>query len=191
MWVYIVCVETLCIRHNKLAKQNISQVFHRKALPTRHSRKPAVTICHDFSHSSCVLNTCFTSQEDLSQATRENFFTFQFALSLYTFSHTQPLQWNPIWNTGYKRLKKITIKFDTELKPTQNNCKSQLYSPYKSCSASPNIPKIYCSQGSHITIAIVGILPIKLLSEFLVTGSLLLYFEAKFVNHNGDCFIAA
>ena len=42
----------------------------------------------------------------------------QFALSFHTFSHTQPLQWNHTWNTGYKRLNKITIKFGMELKPT-------------------------------------------------------------------------
>ena len=37
MWVYIVCVETWCIRYDKLAKQNVSWVSRRKALPTRHS----------------------------------------------------------------------------------------------------------------------------------------------------------
>ena len=37
MWVYIVCVETQCIRYDKLAKQNISWVSHGKAVPTRHS----------------------------------------------------------------------------------------------------------------------------------------------------------
>ena len=42
-------------------------------------------------------------------------------LSLHTLSlsHTQSLQLNPILNTGYKRLNKITIKFGTELKPTK------------------------------------------------------------------------
>ena len=36
MQVYIVCVETRCIRYDKLAKQNVSWVSHGKALPTRH-----------------------------------------------------------------------------------------------------------------------------------------------------------
>ena len=49
------------------------------------------------------------------------------ALSLHTLSYTQPLQWNPTNNTGYIRLNVITIKFGTELKPTQNSCKSQHY----------------------------------------------------------------
>ena len=47
MWVYIVWVETWCIKYDKLAKQNVSWVSHGKALPTRHLRKLAVTICHD------------------------------------------------------------------------------------------------------------------------------------------------
>ena len=57
MWVYIVWVETWCIRYDKLAKQNVLRVSCEKALPTRHSRKPAVTICHDSSHSNHVLST--------------------------------------------------------------------------------------------------------------------------------------
>ena len=77
MWVSIVWVETQCIKYDKLAKQNVSQVSHRKALPTRHSQKPAVTICHDSSHSNYVLSTCFTSLEGFSQATRKNIFDLQ------------------------------------------------------------------------------------------------------------------
>lgn len=92
MWVYIVWVETWCIRYEKLAKQNVSRVSHGKALPARHSRKPVVTIYHDSSHSSHELSTCFTSREGFSRATHENFFDLQFALSFHTFSHTQPLQ---------------------------------------------------------------------------------------------------
>ena len=95
MWVYIVWVETVCIKYNKLAKHNVLRVSRRKALPTRHSRKPAITICHDSSHSNHVLNTCFTSRECFSRVARENFFDLQFALSLHTLSHTQPLQRNP------------------------------------------------------------------------------------------------
>ena len=41
-----------------------------------------------------------------------------FILSL---SNTQPLQWNPTINTGYKRLNNITIKFGMEYKPTKHN----------------------------------------------------------------------
>ena len=46
---------------------------------------------------------------------------------IFTFSHTQPIQRNLTYNTGYIRLNRITIKFGTELKPTQISCKSQLY----------------------------------------------------------------
>ena len=63
MWIYIMWVETWYIRYDKFEKLNISRVSHGKALPVRHSRKPVVTICHDSSHSSHVLSTCFTSRE--------------------------------------------------------------------------------------------------------------------------------
>ena len=127
MWIYIVCVETWCIRYEKLPKQDILWVSREKALFARHSRNPTVTICHDSLHSNHVLSTCFTSQESFSRATCENFFALHFALSLHTLSHTQPLQRNPRQNTGYIRFNIITIKFGTELKLIQNSCKSQLY----------------------------------------------------------------
>ena len=38
----------------------------------------------------------------------------------HSLSHTQPLQLNPIINTRYNKLNKITIKFGTELKPTKH-----------------------------------------------------------------------
>ena len=63
MWVYIVWVKTWCIIYDKLTKQNVSRVSHGKALPARHSRKPAVTICHDFLHFNHVLSTCFSLRE--------------------------------------------------------------------------------------------------------------------------------
>ena len=45
--------------------------------------------------------------------------TLTLSLSL-SHTHTQPLQLNPTINTRYKKLNKITIKFDTELKPTKH-----------------------------------------------------------------------
>ena len=77
MWVYIMWVETWRIRYEKLTKQNVSRVSREKALPTKHSQKPVVTFCHDSSHSSHVLNTCFTSRDGFSQATRKNTFDLQ------------------------------------------------------------------------------------------------------------------
>ena len=46
---------------------------------------------------------------------------YSICLSLHThsLSLTQPLKLNPIINTGYKRLNKITIKVGAELKPTK------------------------------------------------------------------------
>ena len=66
MWVYIVWVETWCIRYDKLAKQNVLWVSRGKALPMKCSRKPAITICHNSSYSSHVLSTCFTLGEVFS-----------------------------------------------------------------------------------------------------------------------------
>ena len=100
-----------------------NRMFRGKALPAKHSWKPAVTICHDSSHSNHVLSTCFTSREVFLRATRENSFDLRWVLNL----HTQPIQRNLTYNTGYIRLNRITIKFGTELKPTQISCKSQLY----------------------------------------------------------------
>ena len=86
MWVYIVWIETRCIKYNKLAKQNVSRVSREKALPAKHSQIPVVTIYHNSSHSNHVLSTCFTSRECYSRATRKNFFGLQlpcvFTLSL-------------------------------------------------------------------------------------------------------------
>ena len=76
MWIYIMCEETWCIKYDKLTKQNVSQVSRGKASPIRHSRKPTVTIHHDFLHSSHVQGTCFTLREDFSYDTCENFLLF-------------------------------------------------------------------------------------------------------------------
>ena len=87
-----------------------------------HVQDTCITLsCPDFSHSSHVQGTCITSQDAYSRATHENTSIFN-ALSLHTLSlsHTQPLQINLTWNTGYKRLNKVTIKFGTELKPTKH-----------------------------------------------------------------------
>ena len=77
--------------------------------------------CPDSSHSSHVQVTCITSRDAYSRATRKNTSVFNlpwvFTLS---FSLTQPLQINPTWNTGYKTLNRITIKFGMKLKPTKH-----------------------------------------------------------------------
>ena len=110
-----------------MVKQNVSRVSRGNALPTKHSWKPAITIYHDSSHSSHVLSTCFTLREVFSWATREISFDLQWVLSLHTLSHTQPIQTNPTYNTGYIRLNRISIKFGMELKPIQISSKPQLY----------------------------------------------------------------
>ena len=49
----------------------------------------------------------------------------------WVFTHflsiTQPLQLNPTINTEYKRLNKITIKFDMELRPTKHVVVNYIY----------------------------------------------------------------
>ena len=101
MWVYIMCVETWCIRYDKIAKQNVSwvydkiakqnvsQVSYGKALPMKYLRKPVVTIYHDSSHSSHVLSTWLHFAGSLSRATRKNSFNLQWCLEFsHSLSHT-------------------------------------------------------------------------------------------------------
>ena len=92
MWVYIVWVKRLCIKYDKIAKQNVLRVSRGKALPAKYLRKPAVTICHDSLHSSHVLSTWLHFMKVFSQATHKNSFDLQFVLSLHTLFHTQPIQ---------------------------------------------------------------------------------------------------
>ena len=91
----------------------------------------AKTSCHHlswlFTFQLCaehMSSFCGKSSRELPAKTP---LIFNDVLSLHTLSHTQPIQRNPTNNIGYIRLNRITIKFDTELKPTQNSCKSQLY----------------------------------------------------------------
>ena len=76
--------------------------------------------CPDSLHSSHMQGTCITSRDAYSRAIHKNTLVFNlpwvFTLSLF---HTQPLQINPTWTTGYKRLNRIIIKFGTKLKPTK------------------------------------------------------------------------
>ena len=122
MWVYIVWVETGCIRYDKLAKQNVSRVFCRKTLLTRHSLKPAVTIYHDSSHSSHVLSTCFTLQEGYSWDTRENFFGLQLSW-VFTLSLTH----NPYNEVFAKGMSIGIANFGPELKTLTLMMFSNLY----------------------------------------------------------------
>ena len=47
-------------------------------------------------------------------------FNLQLLESSHSLSITEPLQSNSTINTGYKKLNRITIKFDTELKPIKH-----------------------------------------------------------------------
>ena len=120
MWVYIVWVQKVCIRLDRLAEQNVSRVFRRKALLARYSRDTAVSIWPDSSHSGYVQGTCFLREilsHELPTKSLQSSIAWVFTHSL---SLTQPLQLNPTINTGYNRLNKIIIKFGTKLKPTKH-----------------------------------------------------------------------
>ena len=112
----------MCIRNDSLAKQNVSWVSRRKALPVRHSRNTAVSILPWlFAFQSCARHMHHFAGCLLASYPQKHL-SFQFALSLHTLSLslTQPLQINITWNIGYKRLNRITIKFGTKLKPTKH-----------------------------------------------------------------------
>ena len=71
------------------------------------------------------------------------------------------------------------------------NSYKQDYNSNKSCSASPNITEIDCSQGCNTFIPPVAVVLIKIFSNIMVTWIFFHNFLAKFVNHLGNCFIAA
>ena len=76
----------------------------------------------------CWAHTSLSRKASRELPTRSSLlFNFPWVFTLF-LSHTQPLQWNPTNNARYIRLNIITTKFGTELQPTQNSCKSQLYS---------------------------------------------------------------
>ena len=88
--VYIVWVQIVCIRNDSSAKQNVSRVSRGKALPTRHSQKPVVSILFWlFAFQSCVGHMLHFAGSLLASYPRKHF-SLQFALSLHTlsFSHT-------------------------------------------------------------------------------------------------------
>ena len=84
MWV-----KTWCSRYAKIAKQNISQVFHGKALPTKYLRKPTIVTLH--IPIMCFAHDSFHGKAS-RKTSREIHFVFNRHLSLHTLSHTQPIQ---------------------------------------------------------------------------------------------------
>ena len=84
MRVYIVWVKTWWSRYTKIAKQNVSQVFHGKALPTNYTRKPAIITFR-------IPVMCFARGLLRGITSHEIHLIFNESLSLRTLSHTQPL----------------------------------------------------------------------------------------------------
>ena len=86
MMVYIVWVKTWWRRYDKIAKQNVSRVSRRKALPSKYSQKPAVMTLH-IPIMCCAHG--FILRKVFSQATCENSFDLQCCLeSSHSLSHT-------------------------------------------------------------------------------------------------------
>ena len=83
--IYIVWVKTWWSRYAKIAKQNVSWVFHRKALLANYSRKPAVmTLCIPIMCSACGSLCRIASHE----SSLEIHLVFNENLSLHTLTHT-------------------------------------------------------------------------------------------------------
>ena len=78
-----------------------------------------------FIFQSCALHVALL-RVSFSRDTCENHLFILWSLSLNTLSHSSLIIRNP-HTYREKWLKKFTIKFGTELKPTQNSCKLQLY----------------------------------------------------------------
>ena len=101
--------------------------FHRCLL-----RKPYSRATHETQLSASVLTfripvmcrayalLCRMLSCEIPAKTSSVFNSFSFHTHTLSLSITQPLQSNPTINTRHKRLNKITIKFDTELKLTKH-----------------------------------------------------------------------
>ena len=110
----------MCFRLDGLTEQNASRVSRRKDLPAKYLRDTTVSIWADSLHSSMCRAHNILGEMLSREIPAKSSSVFK-CLSLHTtFSITQPLQSNPIINTRYKRLNRITIKFGTELKPTKH-----------------------------------------------------------------------
>ena len=89
MWIYIVWIEAWCIRCNKLAKQNVSWVSCGKALPVRHSQKPALIVCHDFfAIQSCAEHMLHFVGSLLASYPRKHLWSSMSLESSHSLSHT-------------------------------------------------------------------------------------------------------
>ena len=87
-------------------------IFGGKTLLARYSQKPAVSILSWlFAFQSCSEHMHHFMGYLLTSYPQKHF-SLQCLESSHSLSLTQPLQINPTWNTKYKRLNIITIKFD-------------------------------------------------------------------------------
>ena len=106
-------------RLDRLAEQNVSREGFTRKILARHSclHLACLFAFQSYARHMLLFAGCLVASY------LWNLFNLQLLESSYSLSlfNTQPLQWNPTINTGYKRLNNITIKFDTEYKPTKHN----------------------------------------------------------------------
>ena len=95
----------------------VSQEGLTRGILARHS---CLHLAWLFAFQSCARNMLPFAGCLVSSYSR-NLFSLQLHESSHSLSNTQPLKWNPIINTGYKKLNNITIKFGTKYKPTRHN----------------------------------------------------------------------
>ena len=139
MWVmgkYIVWVQIMCIRNDSSAKKNVLRVSRGKALPVKHSRKPAVSILSWlFVFQSYAGHTHHFGRCLLTSYPRKHF-SLQFALSLHTHSlshttltnkthmkyrvHKIEQNYNQIWH-GIKANKNIVVNYNFTISPFGNS----------------------------------------------------------------------
>ena len=105
------------IKLDRLAEQNVSRKGLARKILARHS---CLHLAWLFAFQSCARHMLPFARCLVTSYPR-NLFSLQLLESWHSLSTTQPLQWNPTINIGYKRLNNITIKFGTEYKLTKHN----------------------------------------------------------------------
>ena len=105
----------MCIKIDSLANQNVSREGLTCEILARHSCLHLVLTLR--------IPACASHMGHFAGCLVTRYPRKLFSLLLLESSHslfiTQPLQSNLTINTGYKRMNRITIKFNTELKPTK------------------------------------------------------------------------
>ena len=141
MWVYSVGTESVY----QIGQSGKTECF---ASVSREGLTRELLVKHSYLHPILTLRIpvmCKTHASFRGMLSRElPTKTLQSSICLsihtHTLSLTQPLQLNPTINTWYKRLNKITIKFDMKLKPTKQIVVNYNFTKYKKNNAKHIFP---------------------------------------------------